>query len=1256
MALSSLRILFYFLLLLFGAWNPLASSAQSLVRAEYFIDQDPGTGKGTPLSYSLPSDSIQGVFAISVDTFSVGTHFVYARFLDSGGLWTPWQMHLFYIEDTVNAAEISNVEYFLNQDPGTAQGTRTNIRPANQFDTFFTASLDTFSAGRHFLHVRSKIRNGFWSPWQLHVLYLEDTVNVGLIDGMEYFIDQEPGPGNGTDVAFQRGNTFDTAFQVSLDTFNAGRHYLHVRNKISNGFWSPWQLHMLYLEDTLNAGPIAQVEYFLNQEPGTGKGASAGIQKDQNFDTVFSVASDTFSPGQHFLHIRTLVEDGLWSPWQLHMLYLEANDTSGKSKISRIEYAIDSSLLNAAYTDTFFLNPPADTFNIELQVRTDTSLSFGNHLFRGIAKQDNGISSSWHADTFTIIDCPMLNEAGFNILGSPCRGDTILLTENITPLGIWPADSFRFSWTLNGQSAGSNDSVFVRLSADSLQINFTFTRISDGRCNGNTSRIIRVFQSYRDTLRKAICAGDSTLIHGKFEKNNGTFVYQGSSQQACDSISVVILEVKPTYNDSVFLSICPGDSILIHGIYRKTAGTYVLNDTTSQGCDSSVSIRLELNPIFSKNDTFAICDGDTLRIHGKSYPTAGTYRDSFQTINGCDSTFQTLIIVHPVVHDTLKRSICQGDSLLIHGNFEKSSGNYFFSGTTSKGCDSTVLVQLEVLPVYNDSFTLSICQGDSALIHGIARSQSGVYVLNGNTLRGCDSTVTVRLIINPVFSKRDTFERCSGDTLRVHGKKYFSTGLFTDTLTTVLGCDSNFLTQLIVRPVYNQVFTIGLCGGDSFFFDGQQRNQSGMYDAMFQTIHGCDSFVRIDLKVDSLILTDEFPSICLGDSMFIGGAYRKTAGTYTDIYQARGGCDSLVNRHLSIIPHDSSYIADTICSRRVFNFQGQILSAAGLYQSILKNQRGCDSFVFLNLFVRPDEITTLNGTICFGDSTFVGNSYKKGRGFFSDTMSNRFGCDSIVQYTQTERPFNDTTLNENLCRGDSLFTGNRFKFSGGLFTDTLTDQFGCDSAVNTLITLLEPSISRLNDTICFQDVVNFFGRNLNKPGIYSHRLINAVGCDSVVELNLFRRAQFIPRVLSFGFDSLGADTLYASYIWFRNREIIAGENNRFIRVTLRGTYDVSVTNAFGCSANSWDDLLSSPEAIFSDKFVLYPNPADQVLNLIAPRNAYISLYNSNGILMDKFEASAGDHRINTQAFASGMYFLMIQDANHISHHKFIIVH
>lgn len=91
--------------------------------------------------------------------------------------------------------------------------------------------------------------------------------------------------------------------------------------------------------------------------------------------------------------------------------------------------------------------------------------------------------------------------------------------------------------------------------------------------------------------------------------------------------------------------------------------------------------------------------------------------------------------------------------------------------------------------------------------------------------------------------------------------------------------------------------------------------------------------------------------------------------------------------------------AVTICSNDSVTIGGNSYSTTGIYLDTTVASTGCDSIIMLDLTVIPAANTTLNYTICSGDSIQVGNSFYSSTGIFVDTLSAANTCDSIITTT-----------------------------------------------------------------------------------------------------------------------------------------------------------------------------------------------------------------------------------------------------------------
>mgnify|MGYP006188796047 CR=1 FL=1 len=315
------------------------------------------------------------------------------------------------------------------------------------------------------------------------------------------------------------------------------------------------------------------------------------------------------------------------------------------------------------------------------------------------------------------------------------------------------------------------------------------------------------------------------------------------------------------------LTICQGDSSLIFGTYQSTSGTYYDSLQTVNGCDSILATTLTVTPTYFSNNYDTICQGDSILIGGAYQSIAGTYYDSLQTVNGCDSILATTLAVTPTYFSNNYDKICQGDSILIGGVYQNTLGTYYDSLQTINGCDSIIATTLAVTPTYFNNNYDTICQGDSSLIFGTYQSAAGTYYDSLQTVNGCDSILATTLTVNSTYFGNNFDTICQGDSSLIFGTYQSAAGTYYDSLQTVNGCDSILATTLTVNSTYfgNNFDTI--CQGDSILIGGTYQNTTGTYYDSLQTINGCDSIIEIILSVDTSLTANFTKTIDPNDSL-----------------------------------------------------------------------------------------------------------------------------------------------------------------------------------------------------------------------------------------------------------------------------------------------------------------------------------------------------------------------------------------------------
>ncbi|MBI2280596.1 MAG: gliding motility-associated C-terminal domain-containing protein [Bacteroidetes bacterium] len=482
----------------------------------------------------------------------------------------------------------------------------------------------------------------------------------------------------------------------------------------------------------------------------------------------------------------------------------------------------------------------------------------------------------------------------------------------------------------------------------------------------------------------SICQGDSIFLNGNFQTTSGVYTDSLQALVGCDSIIITTLSVNPVYFVNQDLSICQGDSIFLDGNFQTTAGIYTENLQTISGCDSIITTSLTVNPIYLVNQDLSICQSDSVFFGGQFYNITGIYSDSLQSSFGCDSIYILNLNVITSFQIFQNQSICQGDSIFLGGNYQFLAGIYIDSLQATSGCDSVVFTTLTINPTFTSNQSTSICQGDSILLGGSFQTTAGIYSDNYSSSIGCDSIVNTTLIIHPTEIINQNIEICQGDSIFLEGMFQTSAGIYTDIYNSVLGCDSNVITNLSIKSIGLATLNpITICDNDSALIFGVYQNIAGIYNQVIPNgaINGCDSVVYQELLVNSTYEIFANETICQGDSIFLGGSFQTSNGIYTDVYNSSSGCDSTITTTLIVSNNFLTNINETIC-------QGDSIFIAGAYQFItgtfiesLISSTGCDSIVTTNLIVKltPQIIVYSDTTIIIGSSVQLnasgGNSY-----------------------------------------------------------------------------------------------------------------------------------------------------------------------------------------------------------------------------------------------------------------------------------------
>ena len=176
---------------------------------------------------------------------------------------------------------------------------------------------------------------------------------------------------------------------------------------------------------------------------------------------------------------------------------------------------------------------------------------------------------------------------------------------------------------------------------------------------------------------------------------------------------------------------------------------------------------------------------------------------------------------------------------------------------------------------------------------------------------------------------------CFGDSVLIGSVWYSTSGLYYDTLSNQFGCDSLLATSLTVVGPLGDSLTATLCFGDSIFVGGAWQSTAGSYSDTLAGFWGCDSIAVTTVSVLTQIIGNDSVQLCPGDSAFLAGAWQTAPGFYTDSLTASGGCDSIVTTELQWITYPLAFDTTAICLGDSILLGGVWQDTAGTYNDTL---------------------------------------------------------------------------------------------------------------------------------------------------------------------------------------------------------------------------------------------------------------------------------------------------------------------------------
>lgn len=635
-------------------------------------------------------------------------------------------------------------------------------------------------------------------------------------------------------------------------------------------------------------------------------------------------------------------------------------------------------------------------------------------------------------------------------------------------------------------------------------------------------------------------------------------------------------------------------------------GTYYYTVPGLTNC-SDTTVSITLSSLSGQVDTTTITACDSTLFNGTWYMASTSIRDTLigGASNGCDSIFQTDILINPsaiVINPGNPFTICAAnDSVLLPGGaFATTAGTYTFTfaGGAANGCDSTVVTEVltEICNCFIDlGPDTSLCQGESIVLDAgpgfdtyTWQDNSTNQTLTASTTGTYHCTVTFLDSTNNLVTNGDFEQGNTGFTTDYGPGVGGAFGLLTNPGTYAINTSPS--------NVHNNFFscvdhTTGT--GNLMIVNGSNVPNTNVWCQNVTVTPNTDYlFSAWAISLENTNAANVATLNFLINGSQFGNSFSPSL-TACDWQQFSTTWNSGANINIQIciesdvIAGNNDYGIDDIFFTPFCNFTDSIdvtvnpLPTPDLGADVTICQ-GSDTLL---------DATTPNATYLWQDGTTTTPTFTaQNAGVYAvDVTVN--GCTGSDTITVSTTPVFNQTTNLSICAGDSAFLENAWQTQAGVYTDNFTTTSNCDSVLVTTLSVID--VVTINETIsvCANELPVLINGNLESiAGTYIDTISSSLACDSIINVTVLE-INPLPMV------TLGADTstdegntisinvigsnIGDTYTWVNDLgESFTGSSIQ-ANAFQTSEYILTATNQFNCSE--------------TDSIIVVVNPIQQTL-------------------------------------------------------------
>jgi gliding motility-associated-like protein len=214
-------------------------------------------------------------------------------------------------------------------------------------------------------------------------------------------------------------------------------------------------------------------------------------------------------------------------------------------------------------------------------------------------------------------------------------------------------------------------------------------------------------------------------------------------------------------------------------------------------------------------------------------------------------------------------------------------------------------------------------------------------------------------------------------------------------------------------------------------------------------------------------------------------------------------------------------ITDTVCNSYSSPSGKYIWTKSGTYSDTFTNSFLCDSVITVKLTIKNNSSALLTPTVCDHYRSPSGIYYWTNSGTYFDTLTNSYGCDSVITVNLIVKNNSYASISSTHCDNYYSPSGKYSWSHTGIYKDTLLNKAGCDSVITIDLTIYNSSFSTISPIVC-DNFESPSGHHIwNVSDTYRDTILNSHGCDSIIIINL----SIMNPLTDFSFDSNKCNTV-----------------------------------------------------------------------------------------------------------------------------------